>query len=274
MKNRTITVTFSADRDAVFAYLRTLENLPHWAPGLCDGLRNDGDLFRGQMFGADTYFAVAADERTGVVDLLFGTHADEMILLPLRVVRQSHGCAVIATVFQPTDWADELFELLYEALLMSLRGLRPRFQGRRVEAPATMGGTPFYPGLVTARFYETWDFYTTYLGFRTVAECDFYVQLAHPGGAQISFLRHELDGPSPELVSATDGRGFWLNLDVADADAEYARLAAAGVTLATPVEDKPWGDRQFIVRDPNGVLISIAHRLEVHGRESRPLAVN
>ena len=118
------------------------------------------------------------------------------------------------------------------------------------------------------------DFYTTHLGFRTVTECGIYVQLAHPTGAQIAVLRHEVDGPVRELVSATDGRGVWLNLDVVDADAEHRRLTQAGVEIASPLEDTSWGDRQFIVRDPNGVLISIAHRCEIRGTETRPLAAN
>ncbi len=122
----------------------------------------------------------------------------------------------------------------------------------------------FYPNLVTARFHETWDFYTTHLGFRTVAEHGSYVHLEHPSGPQMGILRHEVDGDQAELVSATDGRGFWISLDVDDADADHARLIAEGVSIPTPIEDKPWGDRQFMVKDPNGILIAIAHRIQRH----------
>ncbi|HEY0944301.1 MAG TPA: VOC family protein [Opitutaceae bacterium] len=125
--------------------------------------------------------------------------------------------------------------------------------------PPAATGRAFYPGIVTARFYETWDFYTTHLGFRTMLESDYYVQLVHASGAQLGILRQELDGSPAELVSPTDGRGFWLGIDVADADAECARLRAAGVEIVHPPEDKPWGERHCVVRDPNGVLILIGH---------------
>ncbi len=131
----------------------------------------------------------------------------------------------------------------------------------RAPAPVSLARRAFYPNLVTARFYETWDFYTTHLGFRTVAEHHDYVHLAHPAGHQLGVLRHEIDGELSELVSGTDGRGFWISLDVEDVDAELARLLAAGVQVAVPIENKPWGDRQFMVRDPNGILIAIAQRL-------------
>jgi uncharacterized glyoxalase superfamily protein PhnB len=119
----------------------------------------------------------------------------------------------------------------------------------------------FYPGLVTARFYETWDFYTTHLGFRTLWEENVYVHLVHSSGAQLALLKEEAANDAPELVSATDGRGFWLRLDVGAVDEVHARLAGEGVDIVSPPEDKPWGDRQFSVRDPNGVLIMLSQRL-------------
>jgi catechol 2,3-dioxygenase-like lactoylglutathione lyase family enzyme len=117
---------------------------------------------------------------------------------------------------------------------------------------------PFYFGLVTARFYETWDFYTEQLGFCTIDESDDFVRLVHPSGTQLGIMRHETNEYHPELVSATDGRGFWLNLDVADVDAEFERLRETNVPVELPLEAGQRGVRSFTVRDPNGVLIRIA----------------
>lgn len=119
----------------------------------------------------------------------------------------------------------------------------------------------FYPGIVTGHFYDTWDFYTTHLGFRTLAEHDTYVHLARPDGPQLGVLREETDGQESELICATRGTGFWLNLEVPNADEAYVRLKAAGIPIGHPPENKPWGERQFLVRDPNGVLIYLAQKL-------------
>jgi uncharacterized glyoxalase superfamily protein PhnB len=273
MKNRTITVTVPADRDDVFRFLSVVSNLPLWATESFQRLTYENGCARVWTPTGAVYVTLVADERTGVIDLLTGTRMDEMMLCPLRVIRQPHGAAVSCTLFQAADEPDEFYERSYSALLADFRALTVRFGEGRLHAP-TNERAPFYPGIVTGRFYDTWDFYTTHLGFRTVTECDIYVQLAHPTGAQIAVLRHEVDGPVKELVSATDGRGVWLNLDVADADAEHRRLIDAGVEVVRPLENTSWGDRQFIVRDPNGVLISIAHRYEVVRTETRPLAAN
>ena len=128
------------------------------------------------------------------------------------------------------------------------------------DRPATSGraARAFVPGLVTARLHETWDFYTERLGFFTVAEHGVYVRLEHPCGAGLALLQEETDGTPAPLVTATDGRGFWLRLDVPEVDALHAALVAAGVPIVEPPNDKPWGERLCFVRDPNGVVICLA----------------
>lgn len=273
MKNRTITVTLSADRDTVFAFLADLENWPHWATGFCRGLQAEGAYWRGMSPAGYDYFALRGDARTGVIDLLIGAQPDEMALLPMRVVHRAHGAAVICTVFHPIDWPDELYERFYAALLCDLRGLIEHFQGGQI-AGATAARQPFYPSVVTGKFYETWDFYTTQLGFRTLTESDAYVHLAHPCGAQLGVLREEVEAVRPELVCATNGRGYCFNFEVVDADAEYARLVSAGVEIVQAIADKSSGERQFVVRDPNGVLIAIAHAITPRVEEFAAAAVS
>jgi catechol 2,3-dioxygenase-like lactoylglutathione lyase family enzyme len=114
----------------------------------------------------------------------------------------------------------------------------------------------FYPGLVTAKFYETWDFYTEQLGFHTIEESDDRVRLAHPSGARLAILRHETDEQNPELVSPTDGHGLWLQLDVTDVDGLYQRLRGADMQIVREPKAGARGSR-FAVRDPNGVLVCV-----------------
>jgi uncharacterized glyoxalase superfamily protein PhnB len=267
MKTRTLTVTVAANRDTVFAFLSRIENLALWGKEAFSIVWREGGHWKARTPAGESYVALSGDARTGVIDLFVGEQLDEMALNPIRVVARPHGAAVIATLFEVAGEAEELFERTYNAWLADFRELARRFGGGDLSA-STRERAAFFPGIVSADFFGTWDFYCAHLGFKTVAECDYYVQLAHPSGAQIAVLRHELDGTVPELVSATDGRGIWLNLDVPDADAEHARLGAAGLLIVAPPEDKPWGERMFIVRDPNGVLIALAHRLP----EPAPLA--
>ncbi|WP_083767138.1 VOC family protein [Geotalea daltonii] len=45
------------------------------------------------------------------------------------------------------------------------------------------------------------------------------------------------------------------NFAVPDVDAEYDRLMAAGFQPVMPIDDHPWGDRGFAIKDPNGIML-------------------
>lgn len=60
----------------------------------------------------------------------------------------------------------------------------------------------------------------------------------------------QVDAPSPE--------GVTLHLQVADADALWARAVEAGAEVIMPLADQFWGDRYGQLRDPFGHRWSIA----------------
>ena len=54
---------------------------------------------------------------------------------------------------------------------------------------------------------------------------------------------------------------------VKDVDALYAECHAAGLSKSgtprlVPVEDKPWGMREFSITDPNGNLVRVGRQIE------------
>jgi len=118
----------------------------------------------------------------------------------------------------------------------------------------------FFAGLVTRLYYESWDFYTTHLGFRTVEERNSWVRLIHPSGAQLILLEEEADHTPSGLVTACEGRGHWLTLEVADPAAERAVLESAGLTVDDVPSGKWWREGSYAVTDPNGVLVIITRR--------------
>jgi catechol 2,3-dioxygenase-like lactoylglutathione lyase family enzyme len=123
--------------------------------------------------------------------------------------------------------------------------------------------SPFFAGLVTARLFASWDFYTERLGFRTLSEGGGGVRLQHPCGAQLLLLQEETGHTPAELVSATNGRGWWLTLEVADVAAMRLELTAADVAVQSLPAAGYWPAGTFAVSDPDGVLVVIAPRTTV-----------
>jgi uncharacterized glyoxalase superfamily protein PhnB len=55
---------------------------------------------------------------------------------------------------------------------------------------------------------------------------------------------------SPDELGGMETRSAYIV--VADADATHARAVAAGATIIRPLQDTPYGSREFAVRDPEG----------------------
>lgn len=106
----------------------------------------------------------------------------------------------------------------------------------------------------TNKLEQSRDFYRDYLGFELVFENDSYIEMLAQGSTTmgVSFVTPELSGG--EKFTA---EGIILSLEAADVDTEYARLKAAGVRICEELRDKAWGERSFVINDPNGVHIYI-----------------
>jgi catechol 2,3-dioxygenase-like lactoylglutathione lyase family enzyme len=74
------------------------------------------------------------------------------------------------------------------------------------------------------------------------------------GSGTVFFLGGGLLELSRSAGPVTDDKlSFWLQ--VRDVDAEFARLAAAGVEVVESPVDEPWGLREARLRDPDGLML-------------------
>lgn len=122
---------------------------------------------------------------------------------------------------------------------------------------------PDYVVLVVEDLDRAVAFYCDVLGLRLGHRSGPYAQL-DTGMTRVSLferqamaatLGHELEAPSP------DAPAFELGFKVADCDAAYAGLLAAGALAAVPPTDRAWGQRTAYVRDPDGHLVELAQDL-------------
>ena len=106
----------------------------------------------------------------------------------------------------------------------------------------------------TNKLEQSRDFYRDILGFALVFENDNYIEMLAEGSTTmgVSFVSPELSGGEKFT-----GEGIILSFEVADVDAEFVRLKAAGVRILEELRDKAWGERSFVINDPNGVHVYI-----------------
>ena len=114
-----------------------------------------------------------------------------------------------------------------------------------------MRPTSASPCITTERLAETREFYRTNFDASITFDCGWYVSIALADGVSLQFMQ-----PQPGQPACATA-GLTYNFCVADVDEEHRRLAAKGLHPVMPIEDHPWGDRGFAVRDPNGVTLYI-----------------
>ena len=96
------------------------------------------------------------------------------------------------------------------------------------------------------------------MGFETTFEADWYVSLRRREEPQYELAL--LDHTHPTLPEAYRApvRGLLLNFEVAEVDAEWERLVVrGGLRPELELRDEDFGQRHFIVADPDGVLIDV-----------------
>jgi len=105
----------------------------------------------------------------------------------------------------------------------------------------------------TNKLRESKEFYMKHFGFQLVYESDWYIELIAADAPTI--------GVSFTLPQREAGeffkKGLIISFEVDDVDAEYHRLKAEGLEIVQDLVDKPWGERSFVVDDPNGVHLYI-----------------
>src|SRR6266511_3397297 len=117
MTHRTVTAVLDASRDEVFSYLSKLENLPRWASEFARELKFEDGKAKVVNGLGEFFFAIDADEATGVIDMHAGPTEDQLALFPTRVVGLPDGTSVYSfMMFQWPGMPDELFESQHQSL--------------------------------------------------------------------------------------------------------------------------------------------------------------
>jgi uncharacterized glyoxalase superfamily protein PhnB len=119
----------------------------------------------------------------------------------------------------------------------------------------------FWSGIVTEKVRESKDFYVHLFGCEVIYEGEGdWVVLLKLGDSELGFMKPDLESQAQIFRPAFRGQGVWIAVDVEDAQAEYRRIRAMGVPIEVPLRDEPWGDRHFVVVDPNGIGVDVVQR--------------
>lgn len=120
-----------------------------------------------------------------------------------------------------------------------------------------MKTTSYYPVLMTGDVAATAAFYIEHFRFEPLFEADWYVHLRSREDKRVNL--GIVNGDHETIPEEGRGRtsGLLINFEVRDVDTVHDRIVAAGLPILRSLRDEPFGQRHFITRDPNGVLIDV-----------------
>ena len=109
---------------------------------------------------------------------------------------------------------------------------------------------------------QTW--YQRHFGFETVFfESGFYLHLVNTeSGVQLGFLVPDHASQPPFLQGLATPAGMVVSFEVDDARAAYATAQQESLDIAMDYREETWGQRHFILRDPQGLLIDIVQHTQ------------
>ena len=122
--------------------------------------------------------------------------------------------------------------------------------------------TASFPIFIVENLPAALEFYTSYLDFSPVFETDWYIHLVSKAGIQIGFMVPNHPSQPERLHCCYSGDGAVFSLEVDDADEAYACTKSEGLTIVEDIKTEEWGQRHFILSDPNRVIIDIVQNTQ------------
>lgn len=115
----------------------------------------------------------------------------------------------------------------------------------------------YYPVLCVADVERSREFYRAHFGFYPVFDSDWYVHLTVPRQRHVNLALIQYDHETMPADYRRLSQGILINFELEEVDAEYQRLKAAGLKMVVDLRDEPFGQRHFIVADPDGNLVDV-----------------
>ncbi|MEX0953872.1 MAG: VOC family protein [Rhizobiaceae bacterium] len=120
-----------------------------------------------------------------------------------------------------------------------------------------MKASSYYPVLMTDDVAGTAEFYVRHFRFRSLFDSGWYVHLQSAESKRVNLGIVQSDHETVPVEARGRTSSLLINFEVKDADAVYERIKAAGLPIVLALRDEAFGQRHFITRDPNGVLIDV-----------------
>lgn len=133
---------------------------------------------------------------------------------------------------------------------------------RQIKKRYSMNINSFAVSLTVNNVNASAEFLKSHFCFIEKTTAEGFASLVHEeSGTNIIFMQTGIE-VLPEFIRHTPNAGNILAFVTTNIEAEEQRLKLAGVPVVLPLQTEKWGEKLFMVTDPNGVVIEVVEWLE------------
>lgn len=105
-------------------------------------------------------------------------------------------------------------------------------------------------------------FYESLLELKTIFELDWYLQMQSPADSNVQIAFVARDHESVPAGYGVEPQGFVVTIEMDEVDPVYEKAQSLNIPIVQELRDEEWGQRHFMARDPNGVLVDLVQMIE------------
>lgn len=129
-----------------------------------------------------------------------------------------------------------------------------------------------FPVICCEAIEESTAFYADLLGLEVTFESGWYTLLRAPEHAQVQLGLVLREHPSVPEAFRRPPQGVIVTVEVVDVDVVHARARAAGRPFVQELRDEAFGQRHFMVADPDGALVDVVMSIPLSPTFAREVA--
>jgi catechol 2,3-dioxygenase-like lactoylglutathione lyase family enzyme len=129
-----------------------------------------------------------------------------------------------------------------------------------------------FPVICCEGIEESTAFYTDLLGLEVTFESGWYTLLRAPEHAQVQLGLVLREHPSVPEAFRRPPHGVIVTVEVPDVDVIHARARAARRPFVQELRDEEFGQRHFMVADPDGALVDVVMSIPLSPTFAREVA--
>ena len=119
-----------------------------------------------------------------------------------------------------------------------------------------------FPDICSRNLVESKEFYVGLLGFEVIFEIDWYIQLQSPSLEPVQIAFVEINHPSVPKEHQKTPQGVVVTVEKESVDEAYQKALNLKLPIIVELCNEEWGQRHFMVEDPNGLLVDVYSMIE------------